>query len=309
MTTEISAINLAKYDFDRNLGLATISSKDLYTHIKFAIEHGSKRFQIAWTDFTFQVNSTADLSKVVDVTSAVRAGMPYLDAVYYFHGRGATLDRPITKRDPPNDVPFDTKKITQAVFAWYFTLYSQGSALPKGQNKFLKQVMNFGTDLEGLIKSLTTANIDSIPGDWIKEVKFDGLSVEAKNRLSLGAAGHRYLQAINYIKDHHYKENCQDAKDFLLGLREWTQGKIWWDLHPVDKNGEVITITKSLNKMIEDCFFHCLTDEAQESFVAASILFAKPTAQPTNDFWKVLNFNLLPKLVNPIIAETAQRIE
>ena len=96
-----------------------------------------------------------------------------------------------------DDIP-DYKKIGVAIFSWYFSLYSQGTAVGNGPNNFLTKVLGLGEGCKEAVKGQTTASIPNFPTDWVNNVKFDKLSIETRNRLALGAAGHRYTQALNY---------------------------------------------------------------------------------------------------------------
>lgn len=286
--------------FSQVLELAEFPIDQLFAHLEEAIRIGSASSMLSWADFDFKVNDGVKIDTVIDILSAVNAGMYYLDAVYYFNCPGKPASIAITNRKKEQKVTVNYKAICQGVFAWYFSLYNQARGIGAGSNNFLTNVLSLGPDWALLVKSLTSANIENFPKKWINNVTFDDLSDESKNRLALGAAGHRYLQALTFIKDSDYKPNMRVHKTYIDGLKSWTKSRVYWDLHPIYKSSNLITITKSLNKSIEDCLAKCLTDDAKLKLAASKVLNHQPIEQPAHSQWETFDLSSLPILENPI---------
>lgn len=151
-----------------------------------------------------------------------------------------------------------------------------------------------------LITRLSTANIEHFPKEWIRDVKFAHLSAKSRNRLALGAAGHRYLSYLKYLRPQDFLPGPGDAQVFIAGMRDWSKDKIWWDLHPITKLAVVITVTGSINKLLEDCLANSITSARLGELASSRILNHVPIAVPTHGHWKTFDLSLLPKLAESI---------
>jgi hypothetical protein len=298
MSTEYDTI-----DFGAKVGLVGLDADAVLAHIKEALVIGSKREQLSWSDFTFQCNSGFTLTAKSSFEELVDGGVPYLDALVITECDIADGEIEITPRDAVSDVIVNYLNISRGIFAWYFSLYSQARAVGAGSNNFLLNVLNLGANWPNLINSLTSANIENFPKSWVKNVDMNSLDEAARNRLALGAAGQRYLQALNYIEDTDFAAGKVQEKQYINGLKNWTKGKVYWDLHPLFKSGNVITITKSLNKSIEDCLYSGLTDTGKSKLVNAKIIFKMPVQQPAHSQWRSMSLTSLPNLTKPIFQE------
>jgi hypothetical protein len=289
-------------DFKAKLGLAEPGDDTFLKYIVANIALASQGAKLTWANFTFMVNGGVVITELTTVSKCVEGGMPYLDALYFIHGKDKPTDIKITQREATNAVKVDYQRILNALFAWYFSLYTQGRAVAIGANNFLVQLMGYTDQFPALIRSLTSATIELFPTQWIREVKTLELSDKCRNRLALGAAGHRYIGALAYIRQKDYKAGAELNKEFIDKLRAWTSDRIWWELHPLFKDSAVITVTKSLNKSIEDCIATGLTDEAITRLVNAKVLHQTPKQQPAHTQWVNLKAESLPVLRLPVGA-------
>ena len=66
------------------------------------------------------------------------------------------------------------------------------------------------------------------------------------------------MQSFIYLTPEDFSPNTDSQQEYIKVLVSWSQGKVYWDLHPIFKSSSVITSTKSLNKIISDCFSTCL---------------------------------------------------
>jgi len=289
-----------KIDFESKIGLVSLNSSQIYDEIAKALEIGSGREKLSWEGFTFKQNHDSNVTEASSFDEMVEAGVPYLDALVLSCSGNIPEGIVIEKRDVSEKVRVDYIAIASGLFAWYFSLFSQGKAIASGANNFLVDVLGLGTDWQTLVRSLTSSRIELFPKKWIKSVKLDSLDEASRNRLAMGAAGQRFLQAITYIRDSDYAADQEDSKAYIDGLKLWTKGLTHWDLHPVFKSGQIITITKSLNKSIEDCLHVALNEVGKNRLVRAKILFESPKEQPAHAQWRSFDIRTLPQLREPI---------
>jgi len=277
-----------------------INSDDLYHQIVGAVQRGSGDASLNWDDFQFEVNSDYDEAVDLDAISLIKKGMAPLDAIVWFNGRNRPATAEIETRDEEDDKDVVVNNIYAGFFAWYFSLYTQARATAQGDPNFLTGVLAMGNDWADNIEALTSADINQFPDTWVRNIDLNGLSSKSQNRLALGAAGHRYIAALKYIRPRDFLPNTAAGAAFITGIRAWTQDRVWWDLHPLTKAGNIITVTGSLNKLIEDCLSTCVAPTRLTQLSNARILHHVPQAVPTHSNWETFELALLPLLTQPI---------
>lgn len=277
-----------------------ISSSDLYHQIVGAIQRGSGDPSLSWGDFDFITNSDYDEAEHKTPIELIERGMAPLDAIVWVSGQNKPDSAKITKRQKADDKKVIINDIYSGFFAWYFSLYSQGRSVGQGDPNFLIEVLAMGPAWSDLIKALSTADITKFPTTWVKNVNLVGLSEKSRNRLALGAAGHRYVSCLKYVRAKDFMAGTAEAQAFLLGIRNWTKDKVWWDLHPITKSGAIITVTGSINKLIEDCLANSIRPERLLELSKAKILNHVPLAVPTHSHWAAFDLRKLPALVDSI---------
>jgi len=277
-----------------------ISASDFYHQIIGAVQRGSGEASLNWDAFTFEVNSTYDGNVDTDALSLIRKGMAPLDAIVWFSGQNRPPTIVLNVRQLADDSLVVVNDIYAGFFSWYFSLYTQARSEAQGNPNFLTGVLAMGQNWAANIDDLTTADIQDFPTTWIKNVALNGLSAKSQNRLALGAAGHRYIAALKYIRAEDLRINSAAGANFIAGIRNWTGDRVWWDLHPLTKSGNIITVTGSINKLIEDCLYTCVLPARLNELSAARILHHVPQAVPTHSNWETFNLALLPLLTQPI---------
>jgi len=277
-----------------------VDSNDLYHQIIGAVTRGSEEALLMWDDFTFTINSDYDKDGDVGVIQLIEKGMAALDAIVWVNGQDKPENLVIQVRDEQDDVTRAVGDIYSGFFAWYFSLFTQGRAIGAGTPNFLATVMGMGGEWSAFINDLSTADIEKFPKEWIKNVSLGDLGDKAQNRLALGCAGHRYLASLKYLRPEDFREGTLQGQTFLAGLRNWTGNSVWWDLHSITKSGNIITVTGSINKMIEDCLAECVTVERLTTLAQAKILNHVPLPQPTHSHWVSFDLASLPPLTQRI---------
>jgi hypothetical protein len=164
----------------------------------------------------------------------------------------------------------------------------------------IQPLLNLGAHWSDLINALTSADIAKFPNGWIKYVQMDTLQEKSRNRLALGAAGHRYVSSLKFIRPEDFLPDTDDGQAFIAAIRRWTQDRVWWDLHPITKSGNIITVTGSINKLLEDCLATCVRQERLATLSQSRILHHVPNVVPTHSNWVNFDAQLLPLLNEPI---------
>jgi len=277
-----------------------ITAADLYHQIVGAVQRGSGDVNLNWDNFTFEANSDYNALVDLDSLALIKKGVAPLDAIVWFSGQNRPADLQMAIRNAEEDVEVVVSDIYAGFFAWYFSLYTQARATAQGNPNFLTGVLAMGADWAEKIANLTSADISQFPNTWVKNIDLQGLSAKSQNRLALGAAGHRYIACLKYIRPQDFLPNTPAGMDFIAGIRRWTQDRVWWDLHPITKAGNIITVTGSINKLIEDCLATCIDPARLALLSQARILHHVPNAVPTHSNWETFNLALLPTLADPI---------
>jgi hypothetical protein len=277
-----------------------ISSSDLYHQIIGAVTRGSGDAVLAWDDFEFMVSSTYEITGTETALELMAGGMAPLDAIVWVNGQNKPDGLSIEQAPAGECAAMSASDIYSGFFAWYFSLYSQGRSIGQGSPNFLTSVLNLGPDWSDLITGLSSADIDHFPTEWVKNVSLTDLGDKSRNRLALGAAGHRYLACLKFIRPDDFLPGSAAGQAFITGIRSWTSDRVWWDLHPITKSGNVITVTGSINKLIEDCLAASVSPERLATLTQSRILHHVPQLIPTHSNWANFDMNLLPNLSQPI---------
>jgi len=287
-------------DWDNYINVADISAGDLLKALERGIYLGSNKNNLCFSDFEFKINHGVALASIVDIQSAVDGGAPLLDAIYYFNAPNRPTTTVWSTCDKKDNKKVNKINIVRGVFCWFFSIFTQARHIAEGNPNFLESVMGLGNSWTDLIRSLSSADINKFPMSWIKGIDFKLLSEESRNRLALGAAGHRYTQALRYIRDSDWKDPTCKERAYAEKIVKWTESKIWWDLHPATKSSSVVTLTKSLNKTIEDCLVSGLTTAGLRRLTDAKILFATQGLRPGHDTWDTQDPSVYPPLTESI---------
>jgi hypothetical protein len=246
---------------------------------------GSSKNILTFSDFDFEVNSTAILADITNAQEAVDNGAHLLDAIYYFHAPNKPATTVWKHREVADDKEVQYTDIVRGLFSWFFSIFTQARHKAAGNPNFLSSVMGLTNKWSQLVDNLSSARIEYFPMSWIRQIDFSKLSDESRNRLSLGAAGHRYLQALTYIKGDDWKEGTGPHQLYVERLLSWTGGRVWWELHPATKSSNLITQTKSINKTIEDCLVSGLKSDALNRLTSCKVLYASQNLQPAHATW------------------------
>lgn len=105
----------------------------------------------------------------------------------------------------------------------------------------------------------------------------------------------KYLRSTDFMPD-----SQEEAVIFIQGLRNWTRDRVCWDLHPITKSANVITVTGPLNKLVEDCLATSVRPARLAELTAARILNHVPIPVPTHTQWTGFDLDSLPRLESAI---------
>jgi len=260
------------------------------------VVHGSQSKVLSLNDFTWKTWTGEKFNNVPGVTELIENGMPILDAMIFNRNFDKLKNKEIAVRPKEEEKHATPGAVTRYLFIWYFSIFSQAKSEYLGSPAFLTGSMAFKNVSNKYHNHLTTANIDNFPFDWVKKMPMKNLGEKARNRLALGAAGHRYVNSLKFLSAEDYNENCEDGKKFFDTVLEWTKGKLWWDLHPSFRTSGLIQVFGSLNHMIEDCLAVSVKEVKLAQLASEKILNHAPKQHLRSRTWKNFNRELLPGL-------------
>jgi len=286
--------------------LVEIDEKALLKQIENAIKIGSSARSLSFQDFDFHRNAGEVVTKSDNVTQMYEKGVHYLDAIFLGKNKDRIPDVDWTDRDADEKQPPKYTDVARGLFVWYFNLFTQARSIVPNQAQFLTNTLGIAGDTNNLVKNLSSCNMELMPKTWIKHVQFPNISIEAKNRLGLGAAGHRFLQALKYIPPGEFKDDTKVDQDFCKELLDYTQGSLWWEFHPITKSADLISIFGSLNELLSTILARSVKKEFLEILNTANVLYSVPTIQPGVLEVSAFKFERLPKLTEKIFKEVSK---
>jgi len=291
-----------KYDLNMvtEQGTIEIPTEELAGYFSKAIIVGSSKVHLRPSDFDFAVNLGKKIDGITNVPDLLKAGMLPIDAVYYLQCKKQGLPTNVQERTAENEKVVSETDAGIGMFIWFFSLLTQGKHVLENEPKFLSQSLKLGKSWKKYQEQLTSCDFAKLPTDWIKAVKLSSLSDKARNRLALGAAGHRMIAALRYIRRADLREGCAEGEAFVHTILEWTQGKSWWDLHPLFKSAAVISATSSLNQLIGEFLAEAVTAERLQTLKQNKVIFEIPKIGLIPGRWAAQKLKSLPKLQEEI---------
>jgi len=281
-------------------GTISIMAEDLASNFARAITAGSGRDSLRPSDFKFRINHGETTEGKESVSELMSAGMRPIDAVYYLQCKQLKLDPKVKQRHPGSPLSVSEADTSIGMFIWFFSLLTQGKHKLENEPKFLRQSMKLGANWHLYQDELTSCDFSKLPVEWIKQVHLGCLSARAKNRLALGAAGHRLLSSLRYVRRADLHEGCEEGENFVYMMLEWTQGMTWWDLHPLFKTPAVMTATASLNKLISEFLGEAVKPGRIDALMLNKVLTIRPARGAIPGRWAALKPSDLPALTTPI---------
>jgi len=261
----------------------------------FIIE-GSKKGKVAREDLAVYGPTNVN-GENITLEQLLNSGTRIFDAVMY-------LTIPQNERFDPGTGPadftkFDPDQCARDLFINYFCLLTQATPVVEGMKmaNFVTKVLGSNEKPEEIAMRLASFNLDKMSHEWIKEISLNKLGTEAINRLALGVAGYRHVQAIigekpnavwssaSRVTESEWLELNKKAREVRLLLRDWVARGLQWYAHPTTRSPKFITATKSLNKACEDMLTFLFTSKTLNEMKKQKVLYRAPLPNARNRNW------------------------
>jgi len=239
-----------------------------YIFQKFASE-GSKRYRVTKADLHI-INRTANnVAPYLTIKDAIAGGTRLFDAMAYFAMNAADRPTVVHVALQTGEIDPDINEIARSFFFVYFYLISRGRAPAFNQADatgmppaFLTRVLSItGTESE-IVKKVASFDINKMDNRWIKYIDNTLLGTEAINRLALGNAGYRLASALSQpTRQINIAPAAINAQASIVKLLE--KGALW-DVHPVTRTPEFLSLVKNFNKNLENVMMYYFTQQDLE---------------------------------------------
>jgi len=260
-------------------------------YVRHFVASGSRKNAVAKEDLTIVARPGFAGNQFANLMEALSHGTKFFDAVYYFCLREA--DRPdINVQDVAVAPAFATNQdLSLAIFCLYFWLLTRAN-IPRFENgrqtqptpNFLTNVLGADINQATWLSGLASFDLIKVDHRWIRHINTDPLGVEARNRFGLGVAGYRVIDAVlTLAPDNNPDQSAQNAIDALRSLRN--KGPLW-DVHPVTRSTEFLTVVKSLNKNLDNLLLDSFSQATLTELVRAKKLFRMPIRDPGYNQYK-----------------------
>jgi len=250
----------------------------------------------------------------------LQSGTKIFDAVMYLVI--PQVDRPDPGKAPADFKGFDADQCARDLFVNYFCLLTQATPVVADINmaNFVTKVLGTADAPDEIASRLASFNLGKMSHEWIKEIELNKLGSEAINRLSLGVAGYRHVQAVigerpnavwtsaSRVTEEEWLELNKKAREVRLLLRDWVSRGLQWYAHPTTRSPRFITATKSVNKACEDMLTFLFTSKTLKEMAKQKVLHHAPLPNARNrnwTTWDVSTFDHPDDFIFKSVNETA----
>jgi hypothetical protein len=258
------------------------------------VTSGSKRNMVTVNDLEIIAPEDFAENEFSTLKEAIDNGTKFFDAVYYFCL--APANRPQISKIANIDTERynSTQELSLALFCLYFWLLTRGNVPVLHQNAQTQPTPNFLTSILAapanqaqFLNRLASFDLMKIDHRWIRCIDSRPLGQEAKNRFGLGVAGYRLLDTlVNNAPDNNPDQAVLNAISSLRIL--YSKGPLW-DVHPITRTAQFLTIVKSFNKNIDNLLIQAFAQNTLDTWVQNKRLFRLPIADTKYQEWRTWN--------------------
>lgn len=255
--------------------LLKIDHQSLGLILRDYVIQGSGRNVLLATDVIIRLPGGSNPGDDVVVLELLNAGTSLFAALIYAN----TADRESFdyKSAAPPTRPWTADLISKLLFVAYFYILTQNRAvnLIETEANFIKTTIGQPADKIEMGKLLFESGFEKIPHDWVRAIRIPDLQPESKNRLGLGIAGYRLLQAFQSID--HVADAPPDATSAWKEIRASVNRGYFYGFHTHFRNERFIQRFVSLNKVLNDLLARYGVPDQITAAVDRKILAVKPT--------------------------------
>jgi len=246
--------NMATYrfvDWTESFKKVTLNPENIAKLAQFAIKLFEDGESLTIADFTFGYDAACNIEAAEAVEDYLGCGMSLFDAIVFSWATKGGQE--VKAKALPKDLNIEEhlRKTAVGLYYLYFMGFTQANSVCTGGASYLVKGDDHVGQINKAIQYLGTCAQEKLPINWIQHVDLSGINGKLMNRLSLGMAGTRYLNAFLSIPKSLFKAGAEDEKRFQTILSTWTQGVSWWDLHPLYRSPAFVNFFKSFDDHIK----------------------------------------------------------
>jgi len=269
-----------------DFGLIHIDPRQTAQAFQTYLDTASKLTGVSLDDINRSVIMQPQDVRNVTLVDLLKLGMKLFDAIVWLTaGRPTTHPLETENRMKKEDLP-SMHDIARSVFYCYFFLIVQarypvgpsGSNPPKVPN-FLVTIMGMNKPQRHYVETICSFEPEKFDPAWARFVSFRNFGQETLSRFGLGVAGYRLFTPFG-IYDH--KDGIsQNLKNAFTFARTVARSDNTWNLHPLTRDPNVLTVRGNLNKNLGNLILEVFTDEQINEMVQSKMLYARPQHEPT----------------------------
>lgn len=255
--------------------LITIDSASLGNILSSYVIQGSGRNVLLASDVIIRLPGSAQQGDDLPILELLESGTSLFAALIYINSD----DRDNFSYQAPEDQSnqWTAESISKMLYAAYFYILTQNRAINLIQTEanFMRTTIGMsGTTVE-IGRKLFEGGFEKIPHDWVRSIRIRDLEPESRNRLGLGIAGYRLLQAFQSIEPK--SDAPADATAAWAAIRASVNRGYFYGFHTHFRSERFIQRFVSLNKVLNDLLArHGMEDQIQAA-VDRKILAVRPT--------------------------------
>jgi hypothetical protein len=255
--------------------LIQIDSESLGAILRDYVIQGSGRNVLLATDVVIRLPSIAAEGDDVPILELLESGTSLFAALIYVNSD----DRANFRYEAAKDWTgiWTAESVAKMLFAAYFYILTQNRAinLVVTEANFMRTTIGMAADKTEIGIRLFESGFEKIPHDWVRSIRIRDLQPESRNRLGLGIAGYRLLQAFQSIE--HVAEAPADAVSAWGAIRASVNRGYFYGFDAHFRNERFIQRFVSLNKVLNDLLARWGDPEQVAAAVDRKILAVRPT--------------------------------
>jgi hypothetical protein len=269
-----------------DFGLVHIDPEQTARAFQTYLDTASRLTGVSLEDIDRSVISQPPNAQTVTLVDLLKLGMKLFDAVIWLTaGRPQSHPLEVDAAMTLESIP-SMHDIARSVFYCYFFLIVQ-ARYPTGRSSTeAPKVPNFLTTIMGMdkpqheyVETICSFEPQKFDPAWARYVSFRSFGQETLSRFGLGVAGYRLFTPFGiYDPKPNISQNLMNAFTFA---RTVARAPNTWNLHPLTRDPNVLTVRGNLNKNLGNLILEVFTDEQIEEMVRSKMLFARPEHQPT----------------------------
>jgi hypothetical protein len=255
---------------------------------------GADKNALAPDDIKIFVLDTAGATAPSTWDEAREAGTCLFDYLVYLTAKSPSKIK-VTTVKAVKQVHSNMDIARALMYVWTFMI-TQGHAPSINDHvpAILKNIFNLTNPPDFYSKIIASFKIDRLSPVWVQSVKLPKTARELANRLALGAAGHRLLQAFTYIPiPAAINASAQEAATVIKKVAE--KG-LYWEMHPLFRPAKFFTTFGSLNRLLNNLLLDVYSDEQLKILADEKIIYEVPKRSvrvKSYDTIKEVNFDFL----------------